>query len=108
MRGPLNPSTNYTCGMLVSGVLNISACPDDALDPPWYPRLLETYPLFKEQDLFAYLIERENSRRPSGWRKIKGKAAEEKPLFIPHGIQSHNGRETFAPHAGNLSCFMGE
>ena len=33
-------------------------------NPPWYPRLLETYPLFKEQDLFAYLIEREKLSPP--------------------------------------------
>ena len=63
MRGPLNPSTNYTCGMLVSGfeyppVLMMP------WNPPWYPRLLETYPLFKEQDLFAYLIEREKLSPP--------------------------------------------
>lgn len=63
MRGPLNPSTNYTCGMLVSGfeyppVLMMP------WNPPWYPRLLETYPLFKEQDLFAYLIDREKLAPP--------------------------------------------
>lgn len=63
MRGPLNPSTNYTCGMLVSGfeyppVLMMP------WNPPWYPRLLETYPLFKEQDLFAYLLEREKLSPP--------------------------------------------
>lgn len=59
MRGPLNPSTNYTCGVLVSGFDQ-----PPALLMPWnpeyYPVLLENWHMRKEQDLFAYVIERGN------------------------------------------------
>lgn len=57
MRGPLNPSLNYTCATLVDGFDK-----PPALMMPWnpayYPVLLETWGLRKEQDLFAYTIER--------------------------------------------------
>ena len=59
MRGPLNPSFNYTCGMLVEGFADAPA-----LMMPWnhpyYPRFLESWHLRKEQDLFAYRILRDN------------------------------------------------
>ena len=53
MRGPLNPSTNYTCGMLVEGFDK-----PPALMMPWnpqyYPTLVESWHMRKEQDLLAY------------------------------------------------------
>ncbi len=57
LRGPLNPSTNYTCGLLVQG-FELAPTLMMPWNPSYYPRLLETWPLRKEQDLFAYLIER--------------------------------------------------
>lgn len=65
MRGPLNPSSNYTCGLLVDGF----ALPPVIMmpwNPPYYAELLEGWHLRKEQDLFAYLIEREGLN-PPGW-----------------------------------------
>ncbi len=53
MRGPVNPSTNETCGLLVEGF-------DDpptfmmAYNPPYYQILLEEYGLEKVKDLLAY------------------------------------------------------
>ena len=58
MRGPLNPSTNYTCAMLVDGFDEAPALMMP-WNPPYYPALLESWHMRKEQDLFAYLIERD-------------------------------------------------
>lgn len=59
MRGPLNPSANYSCGMLVQGFES-----RPALMMPWnpayYPYLVESWHLRKEQDLFAYVISRKS------------------------------------------------
>lgn len=58
MRGPLNPSTNYTCGLLVGGYDE-----EPGLMMPWnppaYAAWFEQFHLRKEQDLFAYLIEKD-------------------------------------------------
>ena len=64
MRGPLNPSTNYTCGLLVDG---FALAPTIMMpwNPPYYAELLESWHLRKEQDLFAYLIERNHMTTPS-------------------------------------------
>lgn len=57
MRGPLNPSTNYTCGILVQG---FDRAPSLMMpwNPPYYPELIERAGFYKEQDLFAYVIDR--------------------------------------------------
>ncbi len=65
MRGPLNPSSNYTCGMLVDGFEHAPS-----IMMPWnheyYPALMESWPMRKEQDLFAYTFGRE-SMQPPAW-----------------------------------------
>jgi len=57
LRGPLNPSTNYTCAMLVDG---FDKAPSIMMpwNPPYYPVLAESWSMRKEQDLFAYLFMR--------------------------------------------------
>ncbi len=63
MRGPLNPSTNYTCGMLVGGFER-----NPSLMMPWnfayYPKLAESFGLRKEQDLYAYELRQDYLDRP--------------------------------------------
>lgn len=52
-RGPVNPSLNYTCGLLVEGF----AAPPVFLmtyNPPYYETLIEACGFFKSQDLYAY------------------------------------------------------
>ena len=54
VRGPMNPSTNYECGMLVEGftrppVLMMT------YNPPYYPRLVEAAGYRKAKDLLAYI-----------------------------------------------------
>lgn len=52
--GPMNPSTNYECGLLVDGfhrppVLMMT------YNPSWYPRLVEAAGYRKAKDLLAYI-----------------------------------------------------
>lgn len=63
MRGPLNPSTNYTCGILVDG-FELAPALLMPWNPPYYPEMLEQIYFRKEQDLFAYLMERERLSLP--------------------------------------------
>ena len=63
MRGPLNPSANYTCGLLVHG-FDLAPTIMMPWNPPYYAELLETWHLRKEQDLFAYQIERSRLTPP--------------------------------------------
>ncbi len=53
LRGPANPSINYTLGTLVEG---FDSPPTFMMtyNPPYYPRLLEACGLVKAQDLYAY------------------------------------------------------
>lgn len=63
IRGPLNPSANYTCGLLVDG-FELAPTIMMPWNPPYYPELLESWHFRKEQDLFAYLIERSTFNPP--------------------------------------------
>jgi hypothetical protein len=67
--GPVNPSTNYECGMLIEG-FDSSPMVMMTYNPRYYPALMEGAGLRKAKDLYAYLsapstVER---RRSSGWR----------------------------------------
>ena len=56
VRGPMNPSTNHECGLLVEGF-------DDpptvmmTYNPPYYAKLVENWGFTKAKDLFAYDID---------------------------------------------------
>jgi GNAT superfamily N-acetyltransferase len=53
VRGPVNPSTNYECGLLVEG---FDSCPQVMMtyNPSYYSALLEGAGLRKAKDLYAY------------------------------------------------------
>lgn len=53
VRGPVNPSLNYTCGLLVDG-FHRPPCFLMTYNPPYYASLLEGCGLTKSQDLYAY------------------------------------------------------
>jgi GNAT superfamily N-acetyltransferase len=53
LRGPVNPSTNYECGMLVDG-FDSSPMIMMPYNPPYYPAMMERAGLWKAKDLFAY------------------------------------------------------
>lgn len=54
MRGPMNPSVNYECGLLIE---NFDMPPTFMMtyNPSYYPRLWEGYGFQKAQDLFTFL-----------------------------------------------------
>ena len=54
MRGPVNPSTNYECGVLIDG-FDFDPMVMMTYNPRYYPRLLEQAGLTKAKDLLAYL-----------------------------------------------------
>jgi hypothetical protein len=56
MAGPMNPSTNDICGVLVDG-FDSSPCFMMPYNPAYYPTLLEDYGLRKSMDLLAYVVE---------------------------------------------------
>jgi GNAT superfamily N-acetyltransferase len=59
LRGPMNPSTNHECGLLVEGF-------DDTpyvmmtYNPKYYSKLLEKWGFKKAMDLFAYRLDSKN------------------------------------------------
>ncbi|TNF50481.1 N-acetyltransferase, partial [bacterium] len=55
-RGPVNPSTNEECGMLVE---NFVSPPFVMMtfNPPYYPEMMERAGYSKEKDLFAYFFD---------------------------------------------------
>jgi GNAT superfamily N-acetyltransferase len=61
MIGPLNPSTNDECGLLIEG-FGHPPCLMMPYNPPYYPELLEGFGLKKAMDLYAYLLEKETFR----------------------------------------------
>ena len=69
MAGPMSPSTNDECGLLVNG-FDSSPCFMMPYNPPYYPSLLEDYGLRKSMDLLAYVVE-EPSR---GFRRLEALA----------------------------------
>ena len=55
MAGPMNPSTNDECGLLVEG-FDASPCLMMTYNPPYYAPLLEGFGLKKAMDLYAYFL----------------------------------------------------
>jgi len=56
MAGPMNPSTNDECGLLIDG-FDASPCLMMPYNPRYYPPLLEGCGLKKAMDLYAYRLE---------------------------------------------------
>ncbi len=56
MIGPMNPSTNDECGLLVEG-FDASPCLMMPYNPRYYPSLLEGFGLKKAMDLYAYWLD---------------------------------------------------
>jgi hypothetical protein len=54
LRGPVNPSTNYECGMVVDG-FDSSPMVMMTYNPRYYPGLMDQVGLSKAKDLHAYL-----------------------------------------------------
>ncbi|MCE5309087.1 MAG: hypothetical protein LLG20_15720 [Acidobacteriales bacterium] len=65
MRGPMNPSTNYECGMLVDG-FDSDPYVMMPYNPPYYVHLMESAGLRKAKDLLAYILRTDQLQ----WDKI--------------------------------------
>ena len=59
MRGPMNPSTNHECGLLVEGFKDAPMVMM-TYNPPYYAELFEKWGLAKSKDLFAYHLMKES------------------------------------------------
>src|SRR5262249_7485477 len=58
IRGPVNPSTNYECGLLVEG-FDLDPAVMMTYNPRYYSELLEVYGMTKAMDLYSYAIAEE-------------------------------------------------
>ena len=58
MRGPINPSLNYECGLLIDGFYE-PATFMMTYNHPYYANLIENYGFKKSQDMYAFIGERE-------------------------------------------------
>jgi GNAT superfamily N-acetyltransferase len=54
LRGPVNPSTNYECGMLLDA-FDQAPMIMMSYNPPYYPELMDNAGMRKAKDLYAYL-----------------------------------------------------
>jgi GNAT superfamily N-acetyltransferase len=54
LRGPVNPSTNYECGMLIDA-FDQAPMVMMSYNPPYYPELMDRAGMRKAKDLYAYL-----------------------------------------------------
>ncbi len=62
MIGPMNPSTNDECGLLIDA-FNLSPCLMMPYNPPYYPALVEGWGFKKEMDLYAFLLEKDSFQK---------------------------------------------
>jgi ribosomal protein S18 acetylase RimI-like enzyme len=79
LRGPVNPSTNDECGLLVDG-FDTPPMILMAHTLPYYPALLEQCGLTKAKDLFAYLLEADTE--PDKLRRGAALARERNPEVV--------------------------
>jgi hypothetical protein len=63
LRGPVNPSTNYECALLVDG-FDSDPMVMMTYNPPYYPALMDQLGLRKAKDLFAYSHDARNIDSP--------------------------------------------
>jgi GNAT superfamily N-acetyltransferase len=79
LRGPVNPSTNYECGMLIEG-FGSEPMVMMTYNPRYYPELMERVGLRKAKDLLAYL----SNANTIDMKKI-GRVADK--VLAAHGVR---------------------
>ncbi len=70
LRGPMNPSTNDECGLLIDG-FNIPPVMLMPYNPEYYAGLLEDYGFVKAKDLLAFWIDKEVSNDEKMMDKLR-------------------------------------
>jgi GNAT superfamily N-acetyltransferase len=78
LRGPVNPSTNYECGLLIDG-FDSDPMVMMTYNPPYYPVLMDRVGLRKAMDLIAY----ESTSEKVQLQKIERAA---KRVLAKHGV----------------------
>ncbi|UCG37770.1 MAG: N-acetyltransferase, partial [bacterium] len=84
MRGPVNPSTNEECGLLVRNYLS-PPCVMMTYNPPYYADLLEGQGYAKEKDLFAYWYH-VGRRIPGRLDRMVRKVREREPDLVARSL----------------------
>ncbi len=81
MRGPMNPSTNYECGLLVD---NFDEAPAVMMtyNPPYYARLLERYGMRKAMDMYAYSIHYETFTHSEKLERVARRTRERTGIHV--------------------------
>ena len=79
MRGPMNPSTNHECGMLVES-FELPVAFMTPWNPPYYPALMEAGALAKTKDLLAFWLPAQGFELPERYRRVAERVRERSNL----------------------------
>jgi GNAT superfamily N-acetyltransferase len=100
MLGPIDYSTNYACGLLIDG-FNTPPRVMMNHNPPYYQRLLESWGLAKEKDLYAWWF--------GGYEQIEAWRLRVERLAARHGVTvRHVRRSELATDLGDLLAIYNE
>jgi GNAT superfamily N-acetyltransferase len=113
IRGPVNPSMNYECGLLIDG---FDSPPTFMMtyNPPYYPKLIENWGFSKTQDMYAFwghvdmlatqdkklrfIADEVNRRFEIEWRRLdRSRFAKDVRLFLDIYNRAMEGSWGFAP-----------
>ena len=81
IRGPMNFSTNDTCGLLIEG-FDSSPLFMMTYNPPYYTELLESAGLHKAKDLYAYYADRSIAEQLPRLERLSQKVLSDKSVRI--------------------------
>jgi GNAT superfamily N-acetyltransferase len=89
MRGPMNPSTNHECGLLVGGHEQHPMIMT-TWNPEYYQTLIESLGFAKAKDLLAYFIARDGADAfvpPERYRSVAERALRGRRLVLEFGLE---------------------
>lgn len=89
VRGPVNPSQNYTCGLLISG-FDTPPCFMMTYNKPYYAALIEACGFAKSQDLYSYEMDAALLAKLAERYKPVVKMAMERPGFVVRPLDRAN------------------
>jgi hypothetical protein len=81
LRGPVNPSTNYECGLLVDAFDRDPAVMM-TYNPPFYAGLIERFGFRKAMDLFAYEVDKESFISSDKLRRVADRLRKNEQISV--------------------------
>jgi GNAT superfamily N-acetyltransferase len=81
MRGPVNPSTNYECGLLVEG-FDLDPTLMMTYNPPYYAELLESCGFRKAIDLYAYYVDEQSLVMPEKLKRVADRLRRKEKITV--------------------------